>query len=98
MDYLKYKHLYLLPEEEAFIYLGYRLKLTKSEYKILYALIQSPKKPISAEQIALQCELEYNKENVVYHISSINSKAKAIGNRVLIKNIAKKGYFLNEKM
>lgn len=98
MNFLQYKHLYLLIEEEVFIYLGYRLKLTKSEYKILQVLIKKPKKPISAEQIALLSELDCSKENIVYHISSINSKAKVIGNRILIKNIAKNGYFLNEKM
>ena len=95
MDYLNYKHLYILVNTEEVIYLGYRLNLTKSEYKILKALVLKPSKALSAEEIAKYSELNCNKENVIYHISRINSKAKVIGNRVLIKNIAKKGYFLN---
>ncbi|MBO5714826.1 MAG: helix-turn-helix domain-containing protein [Clostridia bacterium] len=98
MDYLNYRQLYLSQQEETVIYLGYHLKLTKSEYKILKVIMQKPKNPISAEQIAILSGLDCNKENIVYHISMINSKAKVIGNRILIKNIAKKGYFLNDKM
>ncbi|MBR2381614.1 MAG: winged helix-turn-helix domain-containing protein [Clostridia bacterium] len=98
MIYTNYKHLYISEDKEEIIYLGYRLKLTKSEYKILKILTKNPKKPIPAEQIANQCELDCSKESIVYYISSINSKAKVIGNRILIKNIAKKGYFLNDKM
>ena len=98
MKYLNYKYLCLSPENEIVIYLGYPLKLTKIEFNILKAIMKNPQKPIFIEQISDFGALDYNKENVVYHISKINSKSKVIGNRILIKNIAKKGYFLNEKM
>jgi DNA-binding response OmpR family regulator len=98
MEYINYKHLYLSQENEIVIYLGYNLKLTKIEFNILKAIMQNPRKPISSEQIADFCAFDCSKENIVYHVSKINSKTKAIGNRILIKNIAKKGYFLNEKM
>ena len=95
-DILQYKHLSIF--ENKVIYLGYDIGATKTERAILQTLIQNTKSPLSAEELPSLSGLEMTKENVTYHISSINHKAKLIGNRILIKNIVKKGYFLNEEM
>ena len=97
-NYVSYKHLHLDLNSRKAILLGYELPLTKTEYKVLGALIQSPKKPLKAEQIIEFSSLEISDKNLVYHISCINKKAKSISNRILIKNLAKNGYFLNEEM
>ena len=91
-----YKHLHL--EEDNVIFLGYKLTLTKTEYSILKVLINSGNSPVSIEQLCEQTGLNLSKENVAFHVFSINKKAKIISNRVLIKNLAKNGYFLNEEM
>ena len=91
-NYVKCNHLYVA--ENDIIYLGYKLELTKTEYQIIEVLIKSGSSPISAEQISIETGLDLSKENVAFHISSINRKAKFIGNRILIKNISKIGYFL----
>ena len=94
-NYIKHNHLYIAENEKQVILLGYKLELTKTEYMILKALAQSKDSTLSAEQISSISGLELTKENVAYHISSINKKAKCIYSRALIKNIAKIGYFLN---
>lgn len=93
--YIRYKYLYIAENQNEVIFLGYKLEVTKTEYKILKELAKSPNIPLSAEQIAIKTELDLSKENVAYHIHSINKKAKIISNRCFIKNIAKNGYFLS---
>ena len=85
-------------EEDNVIFLGYKLTLTKTEYSILKVLINSGNSPVSIDQLCEQTGLNLSKENVAFHVFSINKKAKIISNRVLIKNLAKNGYFLNEEM
>ena len=96
--YICNKHLYVSKEENSVILLGYKLNLTKTEYLIIKALAQDSSSPLSAQQIASLTELEISKENIAFHISNINKKAKCISNRLLIKNITKLGYFLYDKM
>ena len=60
--------------------------------------MENPKKILSAKDFCRLLGVELSKQNIAYHVFGINSKAKAIGNRVLIKNMAKIGYFLNDKM
>ena len=93
---LKYKHVSI--EENDVIFLGYKLVLTKTEYGILKELIESAGTPLSTEEISSKINIELSKENIRFHISSINKKAKIISNRKLIKNFAKNGYFLSEEM
>ena len=95
-DNLKYKHIEIF--ENKVIYLGYDLGATKTERTILHALIENPKKPLSAEELVDLLPFEISKEGITFHICSINAKAKAIGERKIIKNIVKIGYFLNEEM
>ena len=93
-NYIKYNHLYIAEDENEVILLGYKLELTKTEYQIIKILIKNGNSPVSAEQISIETGMDLSKENVAFHISSINRKAKFIGNRILIKNISKIGYFL----
>ena len=93
---ITYKHIII--EENDVIFLGYKLVLTKTEYGILKELIESAGTPLSTEEISSKINIELSKENIRFHISSINKKAKIISNRKLIKNFAKNGYFLSEEM
>lgn len=93
--YIKNGHL-LVSANEA-ILLGYKLNLTKTEHLILKALAESSS-PLSAEEVTDKIAIDLSKGNVSFHIYNINSKAKCVSNRILIKNIAKIGYFLNEEM
>ena len=96
--YICYKHLYVEENNNSAILLGYKLSLTKTEYLILKELVKSKNSPISAEDLARRMNLELSKENLAFHVFNINSKAKHISSRILIKNISKIGYFLNEEM
>lgn len=97
-SYLFYKHLFVSVRDNKVFYLGYKLPLTKTEYYVLKILINSQNTPISADEIASIISQNMKKENAIYHISRINCKAKNISERILIKNFAKNGYFLNEEM
>lgn len=96
--YIHYKHLYLLTDDYSAILLGYHFNITKTEYLILARLIKSTSLPLPAEEIAAEISPDATEKTVSYHISKINAKAKLISNRILIKNISKKGYFLNKEM
>ncbi len=98
LNYIRYRHLYINEDENEVIFLGYILNTTNMEYAILRALAENSKKPLSLEEISDITSLYLKKEYLAYHISNINKKAKDIGGRPLIKNIAKIGYFLNEEM
>ena len=95
-DRIKYQHISI--EEDMVILLGYRLVLTKTEYSILKALIESAITPLSSKDFCTKIGIELSKESISFHVSNINKKAKTISNRKLIKNFAKNGYFLNEEM
>ena len=97
-NYIKYNQLYIAEDENQVILLGYKLELTKTEYQIIKILIKNGNSPVSAEQFSIETGMDLSKENVAFHISSINRMAKFIGKRMLIKNITKIGYFLNDKM
>ena len=74
--------------------MGYKMNLTKSEYAVLKILAQNVTTPLSSEEISLATGREMSKKAVAFHVHNINKKAKNISNRILIKNIAKIGYFL----
>lgn len=97
-EYVSYKHLSIDEENSSVVYLGYTLYLTKTEYKIIEALMRNVNTPLSAEQISYLLSVDLSKENIAFHIFNINTKAKSISNRVLVKNTSKIGYFLNEEM
>ena len=96
--YKSFKHLHVSENSRDALYLGYRINLTKTEHAILYALVTNLDKPLSDKDFCSISGLELTNKKIAYHVFQINSVAKTIGNRKLIKNKAKFGYFLNEKM
>ena len=100
---LKYsfKHLKLGDDRASCLFLGYPIKLTETEYRILLYMCSCDRKVISAEEILAYCFAESYRmsiTNVRSHISSINRKAKSLGGRKLILSVREKGYMLNEYM
>ncbi len=93
-----YSRLYVGNSRAEVLYLGYPLDLTKKEYLILYTLLENAPKHLSAKELIAITDTSMTEKNVVYHVSSINRKAKSIGKRKIIQNRSKKGYFLNEEM
>ena len=91
---MTYNHLTI--EDGRVIFLGYELRLTPNERKILSAVANGG--ATSTELLASITHLRrVGLSNVAAHISAINKKAKEIGSRRLIVN--KKGkYILNEFM
>ena len=88
----------IIIDEDKVIFLGYQLILTKTEYSILKALIDSADTPLLPDEICAKIGIELSNKNISFHISNINKKAKIISNRKLVKKFAKNGYFLNEEM
>ena len=79
----KIKFLTVGDDKDDVWFLGYRLKLTPSEYKLLSAL--SRERHATAERLAAELGLSCDKKgNVAVHICSINRKAELIGERKLI--------------
>lgn len=97
-EYLFFKQLYLGSNKENVYLLGYKLALTKTEYEIVRALLSSRTKSLSSKLISERTGLSLSYQNIAYHVSGINAKAKAISGRALIKNTSKSGYFLNKEM
>ena len=93
-----FSKLYIGNNIDEVVYLGYPLNLTKKEYLILLALVENYPKTLNSNDLIDLIDKSMSSHNVSYHISSINKKAKIIGNRKLIKNKSKIGYFLNEEM
>ena len=82
--------------------LGYRLKLTRTEHKILLLLYTNRFKPLSSSQIAslaFPCDKSPTGAlSIAVHICNINKKATSISGRKLILNPHKNGYLLNFNM
>lgn len=93
-----FKHLTLDENKNIAILLSYEMKVTKTEFAILSALVKRNDKPLSAKELSSLTSLDLTSERLSYHVFNINEKSKAIGGRPLIKNIAKNGYFLNKEM
>lgn len=97
----KYRHLNLGKDRKTAIFLGYPMKLTPAEYRILLFLCSRPTETVSAETILGFCFAEsyrMTETNVRSHISDINKKSKTLGGRKLILSVRVKGYKLNEYM
>ena len=83
-------------DKDIFVYIGYELKLTPTEHKVLAAIYKS--KRIGVEEIISECGLHARgRGNVSVHVHSINKKAYDIGGRKLV--VFEGGmYGLNEYM
>lgn len=83
---------------KSIVYLGYPLKLTEYEYLVLKALWDNRGQVLSPERISEITGGKVEHIYVTYHVFGINRKSREIGDRSIVKNIAKNGYFLNEEM
>ena len=80
--------------------LGYPLRLTKNEYKILLLLL-CEKRIFSADEIldlAFPFSENASKNQLAVHVCNINKKATLISGRRLIINPHKNGYTLNSRI
>lgn len=77
-------------------YIGYRLKVTPCEYKLLAALAKRER--CSSEELAREIGFDAKRRgNVAVHICAINRKAEIIGGRRLVLSDGSIYYF-NERM
>lgn len=89
-------HLFIGDNRKEVFYIGYRLKTTPCEYKILSTIADKGRSGI--DELASAIGFNYAKRgNVAVHICSINRKAEIIGNRKLILCQGSEYYF-NENM
>ena len=86
---------FLVIEEQDIFLLGFPLKLTPTERKILIAIANS--EVISSDELISLLPPNVSRGNITVHISSINKKALAIGGRKLIL-FGEKHYKINENM
>ena len=93
---IKRFHLRVGESRNEVYYLGYRLKLTPSEYKLLFAIADSTR--LNTEELSSVLGLSSRqKGNVAVHICSLNRKAHIIGQRKLVL-CENSEYYLNENM
>ena len=92
--------LYVDKGRSQIFYLGYKLNLSKSEFKIICAIAGSTVEYITAESILRECftNKDVKPGNVAAHICNINRKAAVIGGRKIILSKYDTGYKLNEDM
>ena len=89
-------HLFIGDNRNEVFYLGYRLKTTPSEYKLLAVI--ADKGRCSTGELASELGFDISKKgNVAVHICSINRKAEIIGDRKLIL-CQGSDYYFNENM
>ncbi len=89
--------LYISTSGKAY-YLGYKLKLTKTEASILYYLTSNFGKDVEIDKLLSVCigDAHRKPSNIARHISNINRKAREIGERNIIVSIKPKTYRLCE--
>ena len=92
-----FQNLKISPSETKANLLGYPVRLTKSEHKILLLLSSDPERIFSGESISRLAFPfhDISKNQLAVHICNINKKAEAISGRKLIINPHKNGYMLN---
>ena len=93
---IKVKYLVVGENKDDVYFLGYKLKLSPSEYKLILAIAERGCAHIELLAAALELDIE-KRGNVAVHICSVNRKAEIIGGRKLIlcKNSE---YYFNELM
>ena len=91
----------IVPNEVEARLLGYPLKLTKSEHKILLLLSSVPEYVFSCSEIvslAFPFSRNLSKNQLAVHVCNINKKSVLISGRKLILNPHKNGYILNSEL
>lgn len=81
MDSLK-RYMFLEIEGDSAWLMGYSLKLSPTEAKIINIIFDS--RPIDTESILAQMPTKTTKKSIPVHINSINKKAVAISGKKLI--------------
>ena len=91
--------LYNDEQNKRVIYLGYDMKLSKTEYIIFNCIYQSGEDFISPEQIINECytDKKPNVSDIAAHICHINKKADDIGYRPIIISKYGVGYKITDK-
>ena len=84
MSVCRYKYLSVDEEEREVYYLGYRLALTKSEMRLLCAILNSGDGIEKSEFCDVASVRRGSDGAMKTHICNINKKAVAIGGRKLI--------------
>lgn len=79
-------------------YLGYRLRLTKTEFSILFYLVKNYGKDIPLDELLSVCigDVHRKPSNIARHVANINKKARIIGERTIIISSKPKTYRLEE--
>lgn len=87
------------PEANDLILLGYRLRLTKTEFRLMLLCINHPDSVFSPDEIVRLAFSHLGSRpspnQIAVHVCSINKKAANISGNKLIINLYKKGYTLN---
>ena len=92
------RRLKITTHDRSVILLGYQIRLTPKEHKILLLLLSDPRRIFTSEEIsrlAFPLENRISKNQIAVHICNINKKAFPITERALIENSHKTGYSLN---
>ncbi len=90
-------HKFSFCEDNSIIVIGYRVRLTASEYKIL-KLIHSSDRGLSAEEIIEGClkHKDITRGNISVHIHNINKKVHPVTQRKLVASDRINGYKIVE--
>ena len=91
--------LFRVNEDSSMFLLGYTIRLTPMEHKVICLLYQN-QDGISTQQMAslLFSDKDISKRNIAVHICNINKKAKRISGRVLIKGNRRYGYKISDNI
>lgn len=86
--------LYIAPNGKDYIYLGYPMHLTPTEFRILHYIAQREGGAADADALLAHCYAgkEPDASNVSVRISAINQKAHKIGGRRLLQHVQGRGY------
>ena len=99
---VKNPQLAISPDKNKTYLIGYRLKLTKTEHKILLLLSSNADRSFSAAGISHLIspisEKPMSANNLAVHVFGINKKASLITGRPLILNSRKEGYRLSREI
>ncbi len=94
---LSTRQLYITDDPDDTRYLGYQLRLSEAEHRLLLCLTYLAPRVAAPDELRRLCDPGqlHSAKSLAVRISAINQKAKAIHPRTLIRNVFKQGYVLN---
>ena len=97
---LSTRQLYITANADDTRYLGYPLRLSESEHRLLLCLTYLAPRVVSADDLRHLCDPlgQHSAKSLAVRISAINQKAKEIHPRMLICNTFRRGYSLNNEV